>query len=107
MVLQRLDALARQHERPDAVRAILRNGDVIETPKRGGDLVLQADPFLQNAVLDVDRGTGERILRDVASVERMHSVDEADSEGRARPKPRSCGKVAVVMDLQTRADVHP
>ena len=107
MALQRVQPVWRQHDRRDAVGSILRDRDVIEAAKRGGHLILQPDTLAQHALLDVNRLVRQRLLRDVAAVERMNGVDQSHGERRARSEARAGRQIAVVMNLEALVDLEP
>ena len=73
VTLKRVQPLGRQHDRRDAVGAVPRNRDVVEAAERRRHLILQPDALAEHALLDVDGFVGERLLRDVAPIERVHA----------------------------------
>ena len=107
MALQGAQPLWRQHDRRHAVGSILRDRDVIEAAKGGRHLILQADMLAEHALLDVNRLVRQRLLRDVAAVERVDGVDEPDRKGRARSEAGPRRQIAVVVNLEALADLEP
>src|SRR5207247_10755406 len=105
MILERVEALARQQDRVDAKAAARRKFDAVEAAISRGNLILRPDTFTYHVLLDVNCETRELLMRDVAALQRLQAVQESHGERRTGAESRARRKIAVVMDLETPAAI--
>ena len=84
MPLHFFDFFLRQDDRGDFIGVVGFKLDQIETSDRREDLVLGADVFLEDFLLDIEGHVGKIALGDKFPFERFERVDEPDGKRRTR-----------------------
>ena len=104
--LQCLESLRRKNDGMD--REVTRGVefDVVEAAVGGIHLVLRADRFLEDVLLDLNTLIGQLFLGSHMAIQRVQGVQQADREGRAAAHPATGGQVAVMMNLDPAIEVH-
>ena len=84
--------------------AVSRAADVPEAAVRAEVLILDADAFPHQLLLDVHRFRRELLGGAARALERVQRVQESDGERRGRPEPGAGRQVADVVDLDVPID---
>ena len=100
-------AVRRGNHRGDVETAVLAELDAVQPAEGGRNLVLGADIFLNDLLLDMNGLAGQLVLRHVLAAQSTDRMQQPDRERRAGAEAGAGWEVAVMMDFQSFLDLQP